>query len=611
MTKNGYGGKMSARGRGAPALLAIVVATVIFAADLALPAGILDGAPYVLVVFFSLWMAAPRWAFVFAGGASGLAFLAPAIAAGGAPSAPVLFSRAISVAVVLISAVFVRAFWRVESERRRTEEWVRTSFEHAPSGMAVTSPDGHFLHVNPALCRFLGYSAEELRQMTWADVTHPDDYERSAELVRQLLAGEIPVIEVEKRYRHKDGSCVCGHVSVSLVRDDEGRPLHRTVQIVDITRRVAMQEQLRASERYFRSLIENALDVITVLEADGTIRYESPAIERVLGYTSEERIGTNAFSYLDPDDAVRLERLVMRGSRTSGAAAAIQFRARHKDGSWRYLEAAGRNLLDDPAVAGIVVNSRDITERKAMERALRESRETLRRSHQELQSFTGVLMTAAEEERARLARELHDDLNQRLAALSLELGQLRRQKPFSAGALAQRLAGLEELVGQLSDDVRNMAYRLHPATLDYLGLEAALDSECDQFSAREGIAVELKSHGLPEELPRDVSLCLYRVAQESLRNVARHARSDRARVTVTGDGAGIRLCVEDFGQGFNPVPSGRGAGLGIISMAERVRLVGGQLTVRSEPGKGTRVEAWVPVSKEVSGERQASRATGR
>ncbi len=599
-----------ATGGTAPLLMAAVVALVIFGADVALPAGLLGGAPYVLVLFFSLWMNDPRWTVVLAVSASLLAFLAPAVALGGTPPAPVQFERGLAVAVILISAIFVHRFWTVEAERRRNEEWVRTSFEHSPSGMAITSPEGHFLHVNPALSRFFGYSPEELRGMTWADLTHPDDYEESAEKLRRLFAGEIPFIELEKRYLHKDGQCLWGQVSVSLIRDHQGKPFFRTVQIVDVTRRVLMEELVRSSERYFRSLIESALDIITVLEADGTIRYESPSVERVLGYTPDERIGTNALDYLEPHDCARLKRVISRGAQTFGSTASTQFRARHKDGSWRYLEAAGKNLLDEPAVAGIVISSRDITERKAMEQALRESRQSLRRSHQELQSFTGVLMTAAEEERARLARELHDDLNQRLAALSLELGKLRRQTPASSAWLDQRLASLEELVGQLSDDVRSIAYRLHPAVLDYLGLEAALDSECSQFSAREGIEVDFESQDIPENLTREASLCLYRVAQESLRNVARHSQSNRACVTLAAGGGGVRLCIEDYGAGFNPRLSRSGPGLGIISMSERVRLVGGQLTVHSEPGKGTRVEAWVPVREEVIHEQQASRATG-
>jgi signal transduction histidine kinase len=215
-----------------------------------------------------------------------------------------------------------------------------------------------------------------------------------------------------------------------------------------------------------------------------------------------------------------------------------------------------------------------------------------RRAEQDARSLGGRLITAHEDEGRRLARELHDDVTQRLAGLSIEATVLERSRDPAQQAAARSISA--ELA-DLSRDVHAMSYRLHPSVLDDLGLEQALRTECDRIAARGDVDVEFRSDLGEQRLPSDAALCLFRVAQESLRNAARHAEARRIEVFVERDARGATLSVLDDGKGYDPSRRRDHASLGVASMRERVALLGGRLSIRSRPGQGTRVTAWIPL----------------
>ena len=210
-----------------------------------------------------------------------------------------------------------------------------------------------------------------------------------------------------------------------------------------------------------------------------------------------------------------------------------------------------------------------------------------RNAEKEAAGFSGRLLTAHEDERRRLARELHDDLTQRLARLAIDAGQLER----SAGADASKMRS--DLV-RLSEDVHALSYRLHPSMLDDLGLVEALRAECDRVASHGDVRVEVNADDVTDTVPSEASLCLFRVAQEALSNAVRHGGANAMTVLLSARGNGLQLAVSDNGSGFDPERSrGRGS-LGLASMRERVRLLRGQLDIESAPGRGTTVVAWVP-----------------
>jgi two-component system CheB/CheR fusion protein len=229
------------------------------------------------------------------------------------------------------------------------------------------------------------------------------------------------------------------------------------------------------------------------------------------------------------------------------------------------------------------------------ESSLRESEVDLRQSREELRELAARLLTTQEEERRRVSRELHDDLNQKLAMLEVDVDRLG-QRVAASPEIGADVQSLRDRVAEVSNDIRRVAYELHPSILDHLGLGVALRSYCSEFSKREGIKVKFSVQDQPESVREEVALCLYRVTQESLRNVAKHASAKTASVALAAGGDRLHLCVRDNGVGFDPTAKHKG-GIGLLSMKERVRLVDGQFTLKSSRGHGTRIDIWAPLSK--------------
>src|SRR5215218_4013449 len=255
---------------------------------------------------------------------------------------------------------------RAESALRESEQRFRGSFERAATGMALVGTDGRFLRVNKSLCEILGYTERELLGKTFQEITHPDDLEVDLEHLRRLLVRVVRTYQTEKRYLHKDGHAVWTLLSVSVVHDEEDEPLYFICQIQDVSERKKVEKVIIESEERFRSLVQYSSDIITILDTDGTVHYVSPAVERVTGYRPEEQVGTNAFGSVHPDDREQALNTFAEVLKRPGLHPPLEFRVLHKDGSWRYLEHVVNNLLDDPAVRGVVVNSWDVTERKAL-----------------------------------------------------------------------------------------------------------------------------------------------------------------------------------------------------------------------------------------------------
>lgn len=232
----------------------------------------------------------------------------------------------------------------------------------------------------------------------------------------------------------------------------------------------------------------------------------------------------------------------------------------------------------------------------ANRRSLRREHAERARAEHEAQELSGRLINALEDERARLARELHDDVTQRLALLSIDAGRMEKELTSTGGNTG--LKTVREGLVRLSEDVHALSYRLHPSILVDLGLTEALRAECDRFSDFSAIAMTCDVETLPDRILQDVALCLFRISQESLRNIARHAHATEAQLSVRPIEGGLELIVRDNGQGFDQEKSLGKASLGHASMRQRIRHLGGDLTIESAPGHGTLVRAWVPLRED-------------
>jgi PAS domain S-box-containing protein len=284
--------------------------------------------------------------------------------------------------------------------------------------------------------------------------------------------------------------------------------------------------------------------------------------------------------FFTPDSWDQLKQGVEKALRTK-IPYELDLEAKRIDGKKLWLTSRGEAVLD----AGghplyLRGTTQDITDRKLSEEALL--------------AMSGRLITAQEEERTRIARELHDDLSQRMAVLQIGLEQLKQGMPEISSHAQQQLSTIAEMAREVSSDIHSMSYQLHPARLELLGLVASLKGFCGEFSAQHKIHVQFLHSDVLGEIPKDVTLCLYRITQEALQNVVKHSEATEAEVELLSHSEEIELCISDAGRGFDVESAKRVAGLGLVSMRERLRLVGGHLSVESKPSRGTRIRVRVP-----------------
>lgn len=254
------------------------------------------------------------------------------------------------------------------------------------------------------------------------------------------------------------------------------------------------------------------------------------------------------------------------------------------EGEWlspfgrKFLKVSITPLSDRP---GAVISYNDTSQHKMAEARLQE--------------LSGKIINAVEEERSRIARDLHDDLSQRLALMGLEVAQVMHTLPSNCGDAQRRLSELWKRNQETSIEVRRLSHHLHPSKLEYLGLVAAVKSFCKDLSEHQGITIQFKHFDVPSSIPKATALCIYRVVQESLRNVVKHSGAEKAQVLISCSPDEIKLCVSDKGVGFDPDGNKTKTGIGLIGMRERLLLIGGGISIDSQPSQGTRISAWIPL----------------
>src|SRR5215471_19950848 len=339
------------------------------------------------------------------------------------------------------------------------------------------------------------------------------------------------------------------------------------------------------NERSVEDRLNLLLEVAHIIpwEADcrtSQFTYVGPQAEQALGYAIADWYQPNFWpTHLHPDDRERAVADAAKLARVYDHYE-LEYRMIAQDGStvWLHSLVTVTRENDEPAI--IHGFSIDVTQTRQTEAALRD--------------VSGRLINAQEKERSRVARELHDDLSQRMALLSIELEQLGQAMDGSART-RRRFESLQNQAQEISSDIHRLSYRLHPSKLDHLGLAAAVKSLCEQLNAG-NLRVYLHQQGFPAALPADITLCVFRIAQEALRNAVKHSKATHCRVILKRSPQAVHLSVLDDGCGFDMHSTSMAEGLGFVSMRERLRIVGGQLEIHSQPGHGTRIEVRVPLS---------------
>ncbi|HEY4979871.1 MAG TPA: PAS domain-containing protein, partial [Candidatus Acidoferrum sp.] len=425
---------------------------------------------------------------------------------------------------------------------------------------------------------------------------HPEDREQVSEAVvaarnnGKLYAGEFRVV-------WPDGTMRWVAARGEFHNSSRGEPGRMLGIAADITDRKRLETDLLESEERFRLVANSAPVLIWMSETDKRCTFFNQGWLSFTGRSLAEQLGEGWASGVHAEDLANcLE--VYSTAFDARVDFQMEYRLRRFDGEYRWIVDFGVPRFEsDGTFRGFIGSCVDITERKT--------------SEQSLHALTGRLISAQEEERSRIARELHDDFSQRLALLGIGLGQLWKKLPGSEVEERASVLDLLRVTREVSSDIHALSHQLHSSKLEHVGLRPALAGLCQEISQKYKIEVRFPECECAPDIPKDVALCLFRVAQEGLANVVKHSRSKEALVELRGNPAGVTLRISDSGRGFDPTLNKPNAGIGIIGMTERLRLVGGMLAVRSEPNCGTEIFAQVPLTDSADSPKYKIQAAGR
>jgi PAS domain S-box-containing protein len=472
---------------------------------------------------------------------------------------------------------------RTEEALRESEERLRLAQEAAHVGIFEWDVQKNKNYWSPEMERIYGLSAGSFggSYEAWLERVHRDDREQLEQQARRHFQ-EGGTFDSQYRIIRPSGEIRWLFSRGTLFRDVTGKPLRMLGFSIDVTDRKRAEEALRESEERFR-LVTNTAPVMIWMSGPDKLRnyFNQPWLE-FTGRLLEAELGNGWAEGVHPEDfAACLDTYIKAFDRQENFR--MEYRLRRNDGEYRWVFDIGVPRFNpDGTFAGYIGSCLDVTERKLAEDAL--------------SSVSRKLIEAHEEERTRIARELHDDINQRLALLEIELEELGLNPPNSSMEVSSRANGLRTRLSEIGIEIQTISHRLHSSKLEYLGIVAAIKSFCKELSDRQKIDIHFTHDLVPPSLPYDISLSLFRVLQEALRNAVKHSGVRHFEVDLRGTLYEIKLTVHDAGVGFDLRTTMTNPGLGLVSMQERIRLVKGTISIVSNPKTGTTIQARAPLS---------------
>src|SRR5579863_2105290 len=495
---------------------------------------------------------------------------------------------------------------REQSEHalRESEGRFRLVANTAPVLIWMSGPDNLCNYFNQPWLDFTGRRLEDELGNGWTAGVHPDDLEKCLETYKQAF-NQRQTFRMQYRLRGHDGSFRwLLDIGVPRVNAD-GSFAGYIGSCVDVNERVVAEQQLNRSHELNASILESLRNHLAVLDPNGVIvaaTKQGPRFTETDGISRLNlSVGANYFDIC--------KTAAEAGDRNIAAALAgvqeiYEGKRNHFELEYDYKSGADQRwflmsvTLLKTTHGGVVISRQEITEQKRHEQAIQE--------------LNRRLIDAQEEERSRIARELHDDINQQIALLAVELQQLEGSLPEDLTDSRQRVRVLWKKTHELSTDIQQLSHRLHSTKLQHLGIVAAMRGLCDEFSEQHKIAADFQFRKVPAGMDPGIALSLFRIAQESLHNVAKHSLAKKVRMELLGIGTNIVMRVSDDGVGFDPDAPAHRRGLGMVSMSERIRSVGGTLTVTSRHSLGTQIEVAIPLPSQerISEPSYAARKTG-
>jgi PAS domain S-box-containing protein len=485
---------------------------------------------------------------------------------------------------------------KTENELQRIKEYLENVIDNSVDAIGIVDQNGRFILWNRRAAEIYGYHFHELTGKTAFDL-----YADPAELDRMLhkLRQDGVVREYEIAMKKQDGSIVPMDISISLLKDDQGRTIGSVCVARDLSERKKneaelkraqdelrrysrdLERQVRERTRAITSILRYTPAVVYLKDKFGRYKLVNPRYEELFGIKSEEIHGKSDHDIFPPEVAEQFrsnDLMVLTQKRSRQ----VEERVPLPDGVHTYLSVKFPIYDEDGNADGLCGISTDITE--------------LKKAQEQLRLLSGSIMASQEKERAAIARELHDELGQVLTALRMDavwLSERLKGKDLQAGDRALTMC---DLIDQTIDEVRALATRLRPGVLDDFGLIDALDWYTKHFAQRTGITCTFKHLNMPQ-VDDLVATAAYRIAQEALTNVARHAFATRVKMDLQVKKGVLTLAVADNGRGFEPEKLSESDCLGLAGMRERAGLLGGRLELESKPGKGTRVCFRLPLEE--------------
>lgn len=444
------------------------------------------------------------------------------------------------------------------------ELFLEAAFREAVTEMALLTPQLGFLRANAAMCRLLGRTEEELAALAVEDVTHPDDRASVQAALDEARSGVLRGFRIWARAIHSDGSVIPMLVATTMLRDENGEDLCFFVQVLDVE---------ASPSAPMPPGLEHQPVVDFTCDREARLVAVSP-VAKLFGWNPEELQSVATLDLVHPADRARAEAALHAVILQPGVPVALPtLRFRDRDGAWWPVEAVAINLLDhQPGVIRLsarIGNPEDV------------GRSEVR------------ILDPEPDERAYFARELHDGLGQILTSLSLFARSIEGELK---GHQRRRLAALRVLADEALATTRSLAWSLRASVPPPEGLAASLRSLADTIGSRTGLAIEIRDEMAMRFAVR-IEAAVYKIVEEALTNVMRHASAQAVTISLTHDGDALTVLIEDDGAGFEPVHRALtpGSGMGLLCMEERARLLDGTLRIDSAPGKGTVVRATLPV----------------
>ncbi len=415
----------------------------------------------------------------------------------------------------------------------------------------------------------------------YLSLLHPED----EAACRELLYGSDIMEEVFHTHRliRPDGRMIHVLHRGHPIRDSHGRITGHFGVVQDVTEQKLVEEQLRINKQRFKALVQNGSDIIAVVDQNSCFTYVSPATTKIVGYEPEELVGKGVMELIHPDeiDLVRgeLTNVILRINQ--GVPTLHRFR--HKDGSWIWLESTGINRMAEADVEGVIINARDVTERKRLETQLAEEQQKRQRA------ITSAVIRAQEGERAQLGQELHDNVNQVLTTVKLYNEMMLDGIGEPREILVKSIRQLQNCI----NEIRSISKRLSAPSLGKISVADSVHELVESINLTNRLHISSRIQGLDDRtVPQEVHLAIYRIIQEQLNNILKYAEAKHAWITLVNDHRGLVLTISDDGRGFDP--GTRRTGIGITNMETRAENMNGTLEVSSAPGKGCRVTACFP-----------------